>query len=227
MLNMSADYPCCSIESTNLSCQRIKVVKATVFTIRWVTAHTPHCVKIPGGKNQQRTIGTSLEALSLGLPEGTDRLLLKVYQREALLQTLVFHQSFTTRYARCHDDGKSFQNSPFPLLALAGIIGSFLIRLTSDWMLTMALHLNLACPPQQKQIAEGAIATIADAHMQTTAHHVRQQPAQKSTAGVVVYIGYHGLAVALIKAYRVVIVVVEKRLLIPANKRIVLLPLFL
>ena len=216
MLNLSAKYPCCSIESTNLSCQRVKVVKATVFTVRWDTAHTPHCVKIPGGKNQQRTIGTGLEALSLGLPEGADGLLLKVYQWEALLQTLVFHQSFTTRYAWCHDDGTSFQNSPFPLLALAGII-----------VLTMALHLNLACPPQQKQIAEGAIATIADAHMQTTAHHVRQQPAQKSTAGVVVYIGYHGLAVALIKAYRVVLVVVEKRLLIPANKRIVLLPLFL
>ena len=50
MLKLSADYPCCSIESTNLSCQRVKVVKATVFTVRWDTAHTPHCVKIPGAR---------------------------------------------------------------------------------------------------------------------------------------------------------------------------------
>ena len=168
----SANYPCCSIESTNLSCQRVKVVKATVVTICRDSPHSPHCVKIPRSENQQRTIGTGLKALSLRLPEGTDGLLLKVYQRESLLQTLVFHLPLATGYAWCHDDGTPFQNSPFPLLALAGIIGSLLIWLTSDGMPTMALHLDFSCPPQQEQIAKGTIASITDAHMQTATHHI-------------------------------------------------------
>ena len=40
-------------------------------------------------------------------------------------------------------------------------------------------------------------------------------------------IGYHGLTVAVVQTHRVIVVVVEKRLLAPAYKGVVLLPLFL
>lgn len=91
----------------------------------------------------------------------------------------------------------------------------------------MALHLYLTCPSQQEQIAESGITAVTYAHVQTAAHDVGQHFSEQGTARVVVDIGYHGLTMTVVETDRVVVVVVEKRLLIPADEGIVLLALFL
>ena len=94
-------------------------------------------------------------------------------------------------------------------------------------MLAVAHHLHLTRPPQKEQVAECTIVTIAYLHMQTSAHEIGQELPQLSTARVVMHVGYHRLTVALVKAHRVVVVVIEERSLLASHEAVIFLPLFL
>ena len=94
-------------------------------------------------------------------------------------------------------------------------------------MLAVAHHLHLTRPPQKEQVAECPITTTAYLHMQTSAHEIGQELPQLNTARVVMHVGYHRLTVALVKAHRVVVVIIEERSLLASHKGVVFLALLL
>ena len=92
-------------------------------------------------------------------------------------------------------------------------------------MAPVALHLKFVCPSQQKEIAKDAKGPVAYLHMQAPLHHIWHEAAQDGAARIVAHIGYHGFTVPVVKAYGVVIIVIEKRSALPFRQGIILLPL--
>jgi hypothetical protein len=91
-----------------------------------------------------------------------------------------------------------------------GVVLRLFIRLPTHGVAPVTHHLHLARPSQQEQIAVCTIAAITYLHMQTPAHEVGQKSPQHSSTRIIMHIGYHCLAVALIEAYSVIIVIIEE-----------------
>ena len=220
-------YPGIAREGADFGGEGVEVVEAAVVAVGGDTGDGTHGVEVPRGQYQQAATDTGLETLALGFPIGADGFFLQMYQGVALLQAFFLHQEFAPRDARCDDDGLAFEDGGFPRLALAHIVIGILVWEAADGMAAVALHLHFASPSQKEEVAESAIATLAYHHVKAALHHVGQEPTQERTAWVVVHIGYHRLAVAVVEADGIVVVVVEKRTLTAANKRVVLLALLL
>ena len=202
-------------------------MKTGVVTIGWHIVDSTHRVEMPRSQYEQRISCAGLKALFLGLPILAYGCRLKMYQRKASFYALVFHQLFTARDSRGDNDGCSLHDGCLSLASLMGEVGSFLVWMTGDGMLTVAHHLHLTRPPQQEQVAECAVATTAYLHMQASAHEVRQESPQHGAAGVVMHISNHSLPMALIKAHRVIVIVIEERALPASHKGVVFLTLLL
>lgn len=200
-------------------------MEAAIVAVGGHSGDGAHGVEVPRGQYQQASTGTGLETLTLGFPIGTDGLFLQMYQRIALLQAFFFHQQLAPRDAGGDNDGLSFEDGGFPRLTLARIVVGVLVWDAADGMAAVALHLHFASPSQKEEVAENAIAALAYHDMEAALHHVGQPTTQEGTARVVVHVCYHRLAVAVVEADGIVVVVVEKRALAPANKRVVLLAL--
>ena len=79
---------------------------------------------------------------------------------------------------------------------------------------------------QGVEVMEAAVVAVCR-HMGDVAHRVEIPGRQDGAPRIVVHIGYHGLAVALVEAYRVVVVVIEEWALLACHEGVVLLPLLL
>ena len=187
--------------------------------------HSAHFVEAPRGEDEQAAVGAGLEALALGLPIRADGLLLYVDEREAALYALVFHQQLAARDAGRHDYRGAAEDGGEPLVVLLGVVGGGLVGLAVGGVSAVALHLHLVRPAQQEEVAEGAVAAAAYLHMEAALHEVGQSAAQDGAARVVVHIGNHGLAVAVVEAHGVVVVVIEQRAALSAHKGVVFLAL--
>lgn len=218
-------YPGFAGEGADLGGEGVEVVETAVVAVGGHSGDGTHGIEIPRGQYQQATSGTGLETLTLGFPIGADGLFLQMYQRIALLQAFFFHQELAPRDAGCDDDRLSAENGGQPLVVLGGVVVGVLVGEAADRMAPVALHLKLASPTQEEGVAENAVAALAYHDMEAALHHVGQPSTQEGAARVVVHIGYHRLAVAVVEADGIVVVVVEKRALASADKRVVLLAL--
>ena len=108
---------------------------------------------------------------------------------------------------------------------LAFVVGGGLVGFAAGGVAPMALHLHLAGPAEQEEVAEGSKAVVADADVQASLHEVGQGPPQQGPARVVVDVGDHGFAVAVVEADGVVVVVVEEGALPALHEGVVFLPL--
>ena len=155
------NYPCLTVEGAYLGGQRVEVVEATVVAVGRDAVNGVHRVNIPWGQYEQRAAGAGLETLTLRLPVASDGFLLQVYQGEATLQALVFHQRFAARYARIDDDRTASHDGSLPLAAVMSVIVGLLVWNVAHRMATVAHHLHPSGPAQQEEIAKGAIAATA------------------------------------------------------------------
>ena len=214
-----------AVEGADLLGESVEVVETAVAAVGRHSCHVAHSVEIPRGENQQAAVGAGVETAAFGFPVRADGLVLQVDEGVAFGQAFVLHQLFAARDAGGDDDGLAGEDGGEPAVVLGGVVGGGLVGEAADGVPTVALHLHLAGPAQEEEIAEGAIAAPSDADMEAAAHHVGQPASQERPAGVVVHIGYHCLAVALVEADGVVVVVVEQGALAASDKSVVFLPL--
>ncbi len=225
-LLLSSDNFSRAVESTYIGGNFVQVVKPTIVAVGWYPVYVLHGVEFPWSKYQQPSFSACLETAPFWFPERSDWLFLQMDDRKSLLQTFVFHQQLTPRYARCHYNRSTSHHRFDPLFVLSRIVGRLFIWLSADRMTPMALHLQLVCPSQQKEIAKGAKGTVAYSHMKAALHHIWHKTAQNGSARVVVHIGYHGFTVSVVKTYGVVVIVIEKRSVLPLHQGIIFHPLF-
>ena len=219
--------PGLTFEQAYLRCEGVEVVETAVAAVGRHPGHVAHGVEVPWGENQQAAVGASLETATLRFPIWADGLCLHMDQWVAFLQAFVLHQLLAARDTRSNDNGLSAENGGQPFVMLSGVVGGGLVWEVADGMAAVALHLHLTGPAQQEEVAEGTIAALSNLHMEAAAHHVGQHAAQERTSRIVVHIGYHRPAVALVEADGVVVVVVEQRALAAAHKGEILLPLLM
>ena len=78
----------------------------------------------------------------------------------------------------------------------------------------MAEDLRLERPAQQEEVAEGRVAHASDGEAQAALHELRHARLQDGPPRVVVHIGQHGLQLVRCVQHRVVVVIIEQRLLV-------------
>ena len=196
-------------------------MEAAIVAIGGDPGYGSHRVEVPWGEDKQGSTNAGFETATLGFPIGADGLLLKVYQRVAFLQAFGLHHQFATRNTRCHYHRGTSHHLCYPFVMLAGVVVGGFVRLSADRMAAVALHLYFVGPPQEEKVTEGTVAAVANPDMQAALHYVWQQAAQDGAAWVVMYIGNHRLTVAVIKADRVVVVVIKQWTILSAYHGIV------
>lgn len=214
-----------SVEGAEFCGDGIQVVELAVVGICRHACHGFHLVDIPRGEDEQAAIGTCLETLPFGLPVGSYGLFLEVDEGVAPFKAFVLHQQFAARDAGGDDDRLTAKDGRQPLGVVAGVVGGGFVGLACDGMTAVALHLQLVGPAQEEEVAESAIAAAAYLQVEAALQYIRQGAPQDGPAGVVLHVGYHGIAVAAVEAHRVVVVLVEKGLLLPSHEGVVFAPL--
>ena len=130
-----------------------------------------HRVEAPWRKDEQAAVSAGLKPRPLGFPIGGDGLFLDMDEGIAVVETFVFHHQFAMRDAGGDHHRGSTEDGINPLLMLAGIVGRVLVGFPRDGMQAVALHLYLAWPPQQEQIAESAIVSSSNSRRTEGAAH--------------------------------------------------------
>ena len=214
-----------SIEGAEFGGDGVQVVELAVVGMCRHSCHGFHLVNIPRCEDEQIAVGTGLKSLPLGLPVGAYGLFLQEDEGVAPFEAFVLHQQFAARDARGDDDRLSAKDGRQPLGVVAGVVGGCLVGLACDGMTAVALHLQLVGPAQEEEIAEGTVAAAAYLQVEAALQDIWQAAPQDGPAGVVLYVCYHGIAVAAVEAHRVVVVLVEEGLLISSYKGVVFAPL--
>lgn len=142
-----------------------------------------------------------------------------------MFKAFIFHQQFSARDARGDDDRLPAQNGRQPSVVVAVVVGGGLVGLACGGVPAVALHLQLVGPAQEEEVAEGTMAAAAYLQVEAALQHIRQGAPQDGPAGVVLHVGYHGIAVTAVEAHCIVVVLVEKGLLLPFHKGVVFAPL--
>ena len=198
-----------AVEGADFGGKMVHVMETAVVGVGRYPVNRCHRIESPWSENEQAAVSAGLKSHPFGFPIGRDGFFLDMDERIIVLEAFVFHHQFAMRYAGGDHHRCPTEDGIDPLLMLAGIVGRGLVRLPADGMPTVALHLHLAWPPQQEEVAECAIVAVPDLDMQGALHQLRQGPPQNGPPRIIVNVGDHGLAVPLVEAHRVVVILVE------------------
>ena len=214
-----------AVERADFGGEGVEVMEAAVVGVSRHAFDWRHVIDAPWCENQQAAVSAGIESLSFGLPIGIYRVFLDMDERVSLFQAFVFHHQFAPRDARRDNHRGTLDDGIHPLPVLLCIVAGGLVRFPAIGMHAVALHLHLACPPQQEEIAKGAVVAFSNPDMKATLHQLWQCAAQNGAARVVVDVGDHGLLVSLVDAHGVVVIVIEQGPMHPAHQCVVFLAL--